>query len=217
MASSSAIENVFPGALALLSDGHRAAVLAHPGWIDIAQKPDPVLQLVWMVEHGLLTYDELDELQTLEEEPSENDRIVEEAFAELARQNKSAHCRILDQLLSDRLITPAQHAAILASPPGEPIDNAAGMLLWIVHENGMSASDFDALHAAVLQEPASPTTTRRLDTVRSTYGMLKEIEALTLACTLDPESASRRANWQLAGWLLFAVATTWYLAEHWPG
>ncbi|RZJ84727.1 MAG: hypothetical protein EOO64_03015 [Massilia sp.] len=207
---------MFPGALALLSDGHRAAVLAHARWIDIAQKPDPVAQLVWMVEHGLLTYDELDELQTLEEEPSENDRLVEEAFAELARLNKSATGRMLDQLLADRLITPAQHAATLASPPGETIDNAAGMLLWIVHENGMSASDFDLLHAAVLLEPASAANVRRQDTVRSTCGMLREIEALTLACTLDRESASRRANWQLAGWLVFAVAATWFLAEHWP-
>lgn len=215
MPSSSAIDNVFPGALALLSSGHRATVLAHPGWIDIAQEPDPAFQLVWMVEQELLSYDDLDDLQTLEEEPSDIDRIVEEAFAELARLNKSANCRHLDQLLADRLITPEQHGAMLTSRLDESIANPAGMLLWIVHENVMSADGFYALHAEVLAEPASATNARRQETVRSTYGMRREIEAWTRAYSMDPVSA-RQANWQLAGWLSFAVALTWYLVEHWP-
>lgn len=216
MPSSSAIESIFPGALALLSDGHRAAVLAHPGWIDIVQEPNPALQLVWMVEQGLLTYDELDDLQTLDAQPSVSDRMVEEAFAELVRLNRSANCRHLDQLLADRLITPPQHAAMLANPPAESVDNAAGMLLWIAHEHGMSAEDFHALHADLLREPATAANARRQQTVRATRAMLGEVEALIVACTRDPDGASRRATRQLAGWLVVAVAAAWYLIGHWP-
>lgn len=73
----------FSGALALISGGHRSAVLAHPEWASMACEPDPALQLAWMVRQGLLSYDDLDDLQTLHEEGSEQDRIVEQAFAAL--------------------------------------------------------------------------------------------------------------------------------------
>lgn len=83
-------EGLFRGALALISDAHRAAALSHPRWLDIAQEPDPARQLVWMVRQNLLSYDELDDLQRFDKEPSDVDRIVEEAFDELGRQNAIA-------------------------------------------------------------------------------------------------------------------------------
>ena len=73
-----------PGVLKLIGLTQRGAVVAHPHWNAIAQDPDPARQLVWMVEQQLLTYDELDEIQTLGPEPSEPDRIVEQAYAMLA-------------------------------------------------------------------------------------------------------------------------------------
>jgi hypothetical protein len=88
-------------ALALISAEHRAAVLAHPQWIDIAREPTPARQLVWMVRQGLLTYDELDELQTFDEAPSAGDRIVQDAFAELCSPDAHANRRLPEGLRSD--------------------------------------------------------------------------------------------------------------------
>lgn len=87
-----------PVALRLISAAHRTAVLAHPQWIKIKRDPNPSHQLAWMVEQGLLSYDELDELQTLGQEPSERDRIVEETYALLVQSNALAHCGLLHQL-----------------------------------------------------------------------------------------------------------------------
>ncbi|MFC0252468.1 hypothetical protein [Massilia consociata] len=86
--------DLLPRGLAMIAAGQRAAVLAHPRWTDIAQEPNPALQLAWMVRQGLLTYDELDDLHTFEQEPSDNDRIIEEAFAELGRLNTAACGRV---------------------------------------------------------------------------------------------------------------------------
>ena len=85
MASTCETVDLLPRALALISDGHRAAVLAHPRWIDVAQEPSAARQLAWMVRQRVLTYDEFDDLQTFDAEQSESDRLVEEAFAELGR------------------------------------------------------------------------------------------------------------------------------------
>lgn len=112
MTSTCTAVDSLPVALRLVSHAHQAAVLSHPAWIDIAEEADPALQLVWMVEKGLLSYDELDDLQTFEEETSERDRIVEEAFAVLGQHNTTANGRLLDQMLADRLITPGGHCAL---------------------------------------------------------------------------------------------------------
>ncbi|NNG23407.1 hypothetical protein [Telluria aromaticivorans] len=98
MANTRTAVNSLPVALALISAAHRTAVLAHPQWIDMARDPDPARQLAWMVEQGLLTYDELDDLQTFDPESSEQDRIVEEAYAMLGQYNALANCGLLHHL-----------------------------------------------------------------------------------------------------------------------
>ncbi|UVW30281.1 hypothetical protein [Massilia sp. H6] len=83
MTSTCTAADPLPAALTLVSLAHQAAALAHPAWADMARQASPALQLAWMVEQGLLSYDELDDLQTLDEQPSERDRIVAEVFAVL--------------------------------------------------------------------------------------------------------------------------------------
>lgn len=72
-------------ALSLLAPEQRATGLDHPRWTDIAAEPDPARQLAWLVEQGVLSYDELDDLQTLDQEQSERDRIVEATYALLGQ------------------------------------------------------------------------------------------------------------------------------------
>lgn len=98
MANTCTAVDSLPVVLRLICPAHRSAVLAHPQWIDVMQDRDPSRQLVWMVEQRLLTYDELDDLQTLDREPSERDRIVEEAYALLAQSATFANCGLLHQL-----------------------------------------------------------------------------------------------------------------------
>ena len=88
-------------ALAFIQEEHRAAVAAHPGWRAIASERDPALQLVWMVRQHLLTYDDLYDLLSFDEDASESDTIIEEAFAELTREYGLANCSLLDQLRPD--------------------------------------------------------------------------------------------------------------------
>jgi hypothetical protein len=90
MATTNTAGNTFPDALALIGDAHRADVMAHPGWTAMAKERNPALQLAWMVRQRLLTYDELDDLHSMQVEASERDRIVEEAFEELGRENAIA-------------------------------------------------------------------------------------------------------------------------------
>jgi hypothetical protein len=71
-------------ALAMVSQDQRAAALAHPRWASIASSASAARQLAWMVSENLLSYDELDELQTFGEQASEQDRIVEQAYAMLS-------------------------------------------------------------------------------------------------------------------------------------
>lgn len=97
-------------ALALIQEGHRAAVMAHPEWSAVAREQDPALQLAWMVRQGLLSYDELYDLLSFDEEASDSDRFVEEAFADLGREYAPANYTLLDQLRCDELVTPAQQA-----------------------------------------------------------------------------------------------------------
>jgi hypothetical protein len=68
-------------ALSLLAPEQCATVLEHPRWPNIAALPDAAQQLAWLVEQGVLSYDELDDLQTFDQEPSERDRIVEATYA----------------------------------------------------------------------------------------------------------------------------------------
>jgi hypothetical protein len=60
-----------------------------------------------------LTYDELYDLLSFDEQASESDRFVEEAFADLGREYASPNYTLLDQLRCDELIAPAQRAAVL--------------------------------------------------------------------------------------------------------
>ena len=85
MATTNTAGNTLPDVLALIGDAHRTEVMAHPGWTAMAGERNPALQLAWMVRQRLLTYDELDDLHSLQVEASERDRIVEEAFEELGR------------------------------------------------------------------------------------------------------------------------------------
>lgn len=98
MASMGTAVDSVPVVLGFISAAHRTAVLAHPQWSDVARNRDPARQLVWMVEQQLLTYDELDDLQTLGQEPSEPDRIVEEAYALLAQSDSLANSGLHHQL-----------------------------------------------------------------------------------------------------------------------
>ncbi len=205
-----------PVALTLLSHAHQAAVLSHPTWIDIARESDPAHQLVWMVDQGLLSYDELDELQTFEEEPSERDRIVEDAYAILGERNTAANCDLLDQLLADRIITPAHHAKVLALPLNEPCDSPSSLLFSIVLVKIMPVDAFYALHAEVLAEPRTGRSRRR-ETVRETYGFMQEYEALTGTGRSALGVAKRQANYQLAFTLAGAAAIIGYIVARWPG
>ena len=89
-------------ALPLIQEEHRAAVIAHPEWRTVATGRDPAMQLAWMVRQRLLTYDELDNLLTFDEDAAASDRIIEEAFAELGREHARVNCSLLDQLRLDQ-------------------------------------------------------------------------------------------------------------------
>lgn len=172
-------------ALALIHEGHRAAVLAHPDWHAVAREREPALQLVWMVKQRLLSYDELYDLLTFDEEASDSDRIVEEAFGELGREYALGNCRLLDQLRADGLITPAQQAAAMAEPIDAPHDGAADLLFSLVLEGVVSPDAFYALHADVLAEQDPVSHPRRRETLRAAYGLLKKHEAWRDALDLD--------------------------------
>lgn len=216
MTSTCSAVGSFPVALTLISHAHQAAVLSHPKWIDVVSASDPAQQLVWMVEQGLLSYDELDELQTFEEKPSEQDRIVEEAYAVLGQRNTVANRELLEQLLGDRLITPAQHASVLALPLAEPCDSAASLLFSIVRIGIMSPCEFDSLYADVLAEQAHGTSERQWETVKLTYAALRNHEAQVSSGTSALDKAKRQANFQLAFCLVGAMAMAWYIVGHWP-
>jgi len=203
-------------ALALIHEGHRAAVVAHPDWHAVAREHDPALQLVWMVKQRLLSYDELYDLLTFDEEASESDRIVEEAFAELGREYALSNCRLLDQLLADGLITPAQQAAAMAEPIDEPNDSAADLLFSMVLDGVVPPDEFYAMHADVLAKQDSVSGARQRETVRAAYGLLKEHEGWRDALDLDGSRQRKKGDALLACGFLGAAAAGWWLVMHWP-
>jgi len=216
MTCTSDVIDVSADALALIHEGHRAAVVAHPDWPAVAREHKPAMQLVWMVKQQLLSYDELYDLLTFDEEASESDRIVEDAFAELGREHARGNCTLLDQLRADGLITPAQQDAAMAAPIDEPHESAADLLFSMVLDGAMPPDEFYALHADVLAKQDAVSTARRLDTVRAAYGLLKEHEAWREALDLDGSRLRKKMDVVLACGFLSTAVAGWWLVGHWP-
>lgn len=217
MTSTCTAVDSLPVALRLVSHAHQAAVLSHPAWTDIAEEADPARQLAWMVEQYLLSYDELDDLQTFEQQPCERDRIVEEAFAILGQGNTVANGRLLDQMLADRLITPVQHARVHAMPLDEPCDSAASMLFSMVLKGIMSSDEFTSLYEQVLAERGSGMGGARWETVLAAYGAMKKYEALLRTAHSALHSEQRQLNLRFGLCLAGAALMTWFIVAHWPG
>lgn len=200
-------------ALAIIREGHRAAVLAHPDWHAVAASQDPVLQLAWMVRERLLSYDELDDLLTLDEEASESDRIVEEAFAELGREVTLIRCSLLDQLRCDGLITPAQQAAAMAGSMNEPYDSAASLLFSMILDGVMTPDEFYAMHAELIAKQDPDSHSQRCETVRAAFGLLKEHEARREALDLDGARLKKQRDVLFACGCMCTAAACWWLLQ----
>jgi len=154
---------VRPQALDLITDHQRATLAGHPGYPALAALDDPVQQLLWMHDHGIVSEDDLDEMMTFEEEaPCERERILQKVMAKIEHDHRICNGRLLDQLLRDGLVTADHHAVYMRDPLAFHFDGAADLLHGLIQFDVIPVEEFAAIRARIRAEAGSDGGAQRL-------------------------------------------------------
>ncbi len=203
----------------LMTARQRMAIERHPACAAFLALQDPVQQLLWMHEHKIVTEDELDDMLSFDDAPSEREAILQAAMQEIEHANDLRIGRFLDALLRDGLITPTQHANARRDPSGLHNDSAADLLYELILFEIVTPADFAATRKRIRANAGASGGLQRLqlaDRVQSRLDTLKhsrrrEPDALLLYT--DPARA-RRLNWTYLGAIALAVVALAWLLFH---
>lgn len=159
--------------LDLITDSQRQEVEAHRGYAGFLALTDPAQQLLWMVEQGLVSIDDLDEMTTYDDEdPDPRERLLQRVM-DLSSQASDLHAgRLLDALLKDGLLTAVQHAAARQDLWGIDFASADEMLYDLVRSGKVTRAEFDAARKRVRAEAGGSGALARLQIVEATHGRL---------------------------------------------
>lgn len=206
-------------ALELITTRQRMAIERHPACAAFLALHDPVQQLLWMHEHKIVTEDELDDMVSFDDEPSEREAILQAAMQEIERTNDLRNGRFLDALLNEGIITPTQHAAARRDPSGLHNDSAADLLYELILFEIVTPADFDATRRRIRANAGASGGLQRLqlvDHVQSRLDVLKKShtrEARSLLHYTDPARAER-LGWTYFSAIALAIAALAWLLFH---
>lgn len=206
-------------ALELITARQRLAVERHPACVTFLALHDPVQQLLWMYEHKIVTEDELDDMMSFDDAPSEREAILQAAIQEIERANDLRNGRFLDTLLKDGIITPTQHAAARRDPSGLHNDSAADLLYELILFEIVTPADFAAIRRRIRANAGASGGLQRLqlaDQVQSRLDALKKSrrrEEGSLLLYTDPARA-KRLGWTYLGAIVLTIAALAWLLLH---
>lgn len=203
-------------ALELMTARQRMAIERHPACAAFLALHDPVQQLVWMHEHKIVTEDELDDMLSFDEAPSEREAILQAAIQEIERANDLRNGRFLDALLRDGIITPTQHASARRDPSGLHNDSAADLLYKLILFEIVTPADFAATRQRIRANAGASGGLQRLQLVEQVQSRLDALkksrtrEERSLLLYTDPARA-KRLGWTYLGAIALAIAALAWL------
>lgn len=206
-------------ALELITAPQRMAVERHPACASFLALHDPVQRLLWMHAHKIISEDELDDMASFDDEPSEREGILQAALQEIERGNDLRNGRFLDRLLRDGMITPIQHAAAVRDPSGLYNETAVDMLYELILFDILSPADFSALRKRIRANAGTNGGLDRLQMVEHVQARLdlqkeaRRSDPGTIRMYTDPGYA-RRLGWTYLGIIALIIAGLAWLLFH---
>lgn len=171
--------------LAIISPGQRDLALNHPLAAELETLSDDSEVLFWLITRDIFPEEDFKQFIQTETQSAwlatEKDRqrlpILSATHALLQKLKKGMNQSTIEQLLNDKLITPAQcELAQANASEDEVFGTPAQALAWILMMGYVTPEEHEKLRLAINNEPAFAGAQSRAQTLTEAEALLKAIE-----------------------------------------